>query len=141
MGTRKRKRKKSGCLLGFLLLLAFGGAGAFAYNSGILGTAVRELEGTVREVPFQEVRIEEESLGQKYYYGQLEEEEKKVYQEIRQGLMDYTSEIYVHTEDAAGANRIFQYVLNDHPEIFWCDGKTTATSYGGITPYTVLEPA
>ena len=75
MGTRKRKRKKGGCLLGFLLLLAFGGAGTFAYNSGILGTAVRELEGTVREVPFQEVRIEEESLGQKYYYGQLEEEE------------------------------------------------------------------
>lgn len=141
MRTRKRKRKKSGCLLGFLLLLAFGGAGAFAYNSGILGTAVRELEGTVREVPFQEVRIEEESLGQKYYYGQLEEEEKKVYQEIRQGLIDYTSEIYVHTADAARANQIFQYVLNDHPEIFWCDGKTTATSYGGITPYTVLEPA
>ena len=119
MGTRKRKRKRGGCLLGFLLLLAFGGAGAFAYNSGILGTAVRELEGTVREVPFQEVQIEEESLGQKYYYGQLEEEEKRVYQEIRQGLMDYTSEIYVHTEDAARANQLFQYVLNDHPEIFW----------------------
>ena len=115
MGTRKRKRKKGGCLFALLLLLALGGAGVFIYNSGMLGMAVRELEGTVREVPFQEVRIEEESLGQKYYYGQLGEEEKKVYQEIRQGLMDYTSEIYVHTEDAAGANRIFQYVLNDHP--------------------------
>ena len=98
-------------------------------------------KGTVREVPFQgSAELKEESLGQKYYYGQLEEEEKKVYQEIRQGLIDYTSEIYVHTADAARANQIFQYVLNDHPEIFWCDGKTTATSYGGITPYTVLEP-
>ena len=58
MGTRKRKRKKSGCLLGFLLLLAFGGAGAFAYNSGILGTAVRELEGNTeyvcRFLPFED---------------------------------------------------------------------------------------
>ena len=70
----------------------------------------------------------------------MRRKKRKVYQEIRQGLIDYTSEIYVHTADAARANQIFQYVLNDHPEIFWCDGKTTATSYGGITPYTVLEP-
>ena len=74
MGTRKRKRKKGGCLLGFLLLLAFGGAGAFAYNSGILGTAVRELEGTVREVPFRKCRLRKRVWDRNI--GQLEEEEK-----------------------------------------------------------------
>ena len=33
----------------------------------------------------------------------------------------------------------FQYVLKDFPEIFWCDGMTTSTSYEGSEAYTVLS--
>lgn len=114
---------------------------AFGYRMGLVRTATQKLEETVRSIPFQEVQIEEGSLDQKYYYGQLEKDQKQIYQEILQGLMDYEAQIYIHTSDPKEANEVFLFVMNDYPEIFWCDGRTTATSYeGGPDPYTVLEP-
>lgn len=114
----------------------------FGYRMGVLHTAAQKMEEAVQPIPFQEVEIEEGDLKRKYYYGQLEGDRKQIYQEILQGLLNYETQIYIHTADPKEANEVFLFVMNDHPEIFWCDGRTTATSYEGVTvPYTVLEPA
>lgn len=138
MKKRRRKKKRLWVMAAVIFCVAV----MFGYRMGIWRTAAQKMEETVRPVPFQKVEIEEESLGMKYYYGQLSDEGKKIYQEILQGLLDYKEEIYIHTADPEEANEVFLFVMNDHPEIFWCDGRTTATSYeGGAVPYTVLEPA
>lgn len=83
-----------------------------------------------KDIPYQDISIERDSLDGKFYYQQLSsEEEKQVYQEILQGIQANTEDIYLHCTDADRANNIFQNVLDDHPEIFWCDGNALATAY------------
>ena len=141
------KRKKSGCLSGilaFLILLFFMCAGIAAAGIFLLkqdNTGELTKEKIVRkEIPYQQIHDAGEDDIRKYYFEQLEGEEQMAYLEILQGLRESREEIYVHCRDAQTTNKLFQYVLRDYPEIFWCEGITTATSYGGDEEYTVLEP-
>lgn len=144
------KRKQSGCLYALLslltsLLLVCVGMfflAAFVHRGGD-GTEQEQVTQKIAEketIPFQEVKSGLESKERKYYYEMLPESERIVYREILQGVRDMGLEIYVHSSDAKRTNTLFQYVLRDYPEIFWCDGTTTATAYGGSEEYTVLEP-
>lgn len=93
-----------------------------------------------QEIPYQQIENEPEEMPGKYYFGLLAEEEQMAYLEILQGVRENREEIYVHADDAMRTNVLFQYVLKDYPEIFWCDGTTTATAYKGGEAYTVLKP-
>lgn len=150
MGRRNRKR---GCLhimrvLFLLALVTVSGAAAArcfitSKNPEILGRISHEIEEVMHqpeEVPYQQTDHFTEDLGQKYYYLQLREEEQLAYREILQGVRENVEEIYIHASDADRVNQLFQYVIKDCPEIFWCDGTTTATAYGGEEAYTVLKP-
>lgn len=95
---------------------------------------------TAKEIPYQSDTDRSESETEKYYYGLLNEDEQKVYREIWNGVDANEEEIYVHASDADQGNRLFQDVIKDHPEAFWCDGTATATSYSGGESYTVLKP-
>lgn len=143
----KKRRKKTGCLHtfvalgGFLCLII--AVLSISYGIGTNVDVVKKIEKKFimpDEVPYQEVVISEEETVQKFYYQQLEEEERLVYREILDGIRENGKEIFVHTSDAERANAIFQYILKDYPEIFWCDGTITATSYEGEEAYTVLQP-
>ena len=144
---KKRRRRKSGCLntlaivSGLLCLAA--ASFSIAYGIGFKPSVVKEIEReftSPEEIPFQEVVIQENEVSQKYYYQQLNEEERLTYREILEGLKDNTKEIYIHASEAERANEIFQFILKDCPDIFWCDGTISATSYEGDEPYTVLRP-
>ncbi len=142
MGRKGRKRRR-GCLasLAGILLLLFGGA-AVLYLAEVdleVGQKVKEVAETF-DVPFQEIEVPKEKLAGKYYYQALLDTEKEIYKEIMQGVMESEEEIYIHTADADRANELFQYVLKDFPEIFWCDGTATSTSYSKRESYTVMEP-
>lgn len=143
MGQVKRKKKKKhGCLwtvfwvLFFLILFEILAA-AVIYREKIIEEAAKRL---APKIPYQEVNVKEEDVKQKYYYGQLEEEEKTVYKEIMQGALELSPEIYIHSSDARRTNEIFKQVLKDRPDIFWCDGTAKTTHYEGPEEYTVLEP-
>lgn len=144
----KRKRRKSGCLSVIIGVSALTAIIIMVMLAIIFGSSIKEgvAEGVKRgmkstkKIPFQEVIIAEGELGQKYYYQQLTEEERTAYKEIAQGVKENVEEIYVHAADADRTNSIFQYVLKDFPEIFWCDGTTKSTSYEGEESYTVLKP-
>ena len=144
---KKRRRRKSGCLntlavvSGLLCLAA--ASFSIAYGIGFKPSVVKEIEReftSPEEIPFQEVVIQENEVSQKYYYQQLNEEERLTYREILEGLKDNTKDIYIHASEAERANEIFQFILKDCPDIFWCDGTISATSYEGDEPYTVLRP-
>ena len=79
--------------------------------------------------PYIQVAVDEETFTDKFYYEQLGDEEKQIYQEIYQGLLDLEEEICLHWIEAEDANRILHNVLYDFAEIFWTDGSATTTTY------------
>lgn len=135
------KRKKKGCLNSFIIggvILTFA---VFAVVCGIFLKEVKKEMKKQMEIPYQEIKITAEQLENKYYYESLQEEEKQIYKELLQGIMDYKEEIYLHSDDAENINRIVPFVLNDYPEIFWCDGSGQTTTYEqGKILYSVFVP-
>ena len=93
-----------------------------------------------QDIPYQKVSITEEENTEKYYYQQLPTEQRQVYQEILEGVRNHTEEIYVHNADVDETNQIFQKLMKDQPDIFWCDGTATVTTYKGTESYAVLKP-
>ena len=81
------------------------------------------------EVPYEQEKITDAEVTGEFYYEQLSDEEQTVYREILQGIQENKKEIYLHCSNANTANEVFQNVLNDRPEIFWCDGNATSTEY------------
>lgn len=59
-----------------------------------------------------------------YAYQQLTESEQAVYIEILWALLEYQENVALSTMDQEEISRIFQCVLNDHPEIFYVEGYT-----------------
>lgn len=146
MGQKRRRKKKRGCLftifwilfLIFIIEIAVGFAtGNIPIQSKIQDKAMEYFSS---EIPYQEVSIQDQEIGQKFYYEQLTDEEKTIYKEILEGIQEYSEEIYIHSTDARRTNEIFRDVLMDNPDIFWCDGTGKATSYEGREQYNVLEP-
>ena len=139
MGRRKKKGYLHIVTRGMAVLCLF----LVAACAACIGKDVRKgIEKGLKQngsIPYQEVGISDDELSQKYYYQQLEDGEKQAYKEIVQGVKENVEEIYVHASDADRTNMLFQYVLKDFPEIFWCDGMTTSTSYEGSEDYTLLK--
>ena len=140
--VNKKKKKKHGCLwtifwILFLVILAEAAAGAVVYRKRLQEEVVKHL---TPKVPYQEVNVKEEDVKEKYYYEQLAKEEKTVYKEVVQGIKELSPEIYIHSSDARRTNEIYECVLRDNPDIFWCDGTAKTTLYDGKEKYTVLEP-
>lgn len=57
-----------------------------------------------------------------YAFGKLSEEEQQVYLEILEALVDFRENVRLSSCDKELISRVFQCVLNDHPEIFYVEG-------------------
>lgn len=94
-------------------------------------------EGTERNLPEQvltrtdgELREEQEDC---YAFGKLAEEEQEVYLEILEALIHFRENVKLSSCDKELISRVFQCVLNDHPEIFYVDGYSyTEYTLGSI---------
>lgn len=57
-----------------------------------------------------------------FYYDRLSSEDRVIYDEILTALQNYEKDAAVSTLDVDTLERVFQCVMNDHPEIFYIQG-------------------
>lgn len=146
--NRRNSGRGRGCLFGFLFVILISLACAISFASLIKEGIIKdtkEISSITKEIkiPFQKVSIDENELTNKYYYQQLSDKEKRVYKEILQGVRDDSMDIYLHTADGERALSLYEFVLNDFPELFWCTGDSEINySNGGIfqESYSELKP-
>ena len=81
--------------------------------------------------------------GDLYYYVQLDEEYKKVYETISNGICKMDKSINLHSVDIDKLSSIYVSVLNDHPEYFWCQDSfryQQTTTLLGESGYVTIFP-
>lgn len=131
-----RVRKRGGCLK-ILLIILLAIVVFFIWDLECYWNGEPEkLQSTVN-------LLEDSSLSQKYYYVQLKEEDQSVYQILLQGIREGQESIHIPSGEAENINRIYEYLIFDHPEFFWCDGSASTTSYkkfGKKNSYSLLNP-
>lgn len=71
-----------------------------------------------------EKRLLQEKQADSYAYHALSKEEQNVYIEILWTLLEFRENVVISSMDYEEISRVFQCVLNDHPEIFYVDGYT-----------------
>lgn len=69
------------------------------------------------------IGIQEQQTGN-YYFSQLTDSEKRLYAEMYRILEVEAEEILLSTTDTEVLPRIYQAVINDHPELFYLTGYT-----------------
>lgn len=89
-------------------------------------------------VPFAEITIEDAEVAGGYYYQLLSDGQQLVYKEMLQGIREQAESIYIHCASANEFGMIYEYLLYDRPEVFWCTGKTQITSY---SDYSEVRPS
>lgn len=93
--------------------------------------SARELED-VEQAPAEAVKGLKEEQTQSFHYNRLSEPEQKLYGEILYILQERLEDIQISTTDSEEVEKVFQCVLNDHPEIFYVEGYT-------LTRYALRE--
>lgn len=96
--------------------------------------AVEEEIVSLKEEPDDDTESSKQEIDQKmllqesqedsYAYQQLSEAEQTIYIEILWSLLEFQDNVTLSSKDQKEIARIFQCVLNDHPEIFYVDGYT-----------------
>ena len=66
-----------------------------------------------------------------YYFSNLSTGDKKLYLEIYNALFSMEDKVTLSSRDQDQVDRIFNIVLMDHPEMFYCDGYSTTVINSG----------
>ena len=125
--------KRHKYILLLLLVLLCTGCSTWREGSGQRESLSGEPFSSLQEASEQAAEIpeyaEEASESFYYAYSTLEEsEERQLYQELLESLLDCRGETELSTLDEALVEPVFACVMADHPEIFYVDGYNL-TSY------------
>ena len=147
---RRRKRKRArtaGCLCALAVLTGAGAMAAYALPwaqaelggmlKKIAGKAVEETVNAVSErgADFPELTVTVEEVEGDFYYQQLSEAEQTVYRELLQGVQDMEECVLLHAGRDDQPAKVYEYLLYDRPELFWCDGSSRMTVYDSYTEF------
>lgn len=115
-----------------VIVMGTGGCGAFGQNFDEIPSEVSETEmSKTHQSQIQEEEEESKSTQEaelleipEIYYGYhvLSEKEQTLYLELLDALSQMSGEVAVSTLDSALLDKIFECVLNDHPELFYVEG-------------------
>ena len=127
---RKRENRfLKGCVVLCVILILAVAAGLAGLFRGSVSTVKERTASSAEQPVFQKVEIPAEEVAEKFYYSTLSEEEQQVYQAVLQGVRNNSETINVEMTDAKRVNQIYEFVLNDFPDIFWCSGAAETTAY------------
>lgn len=147
---RKRRRKRAGtagCLCALAVMVGLGAFAAYAlpwaYNEfggmlkRVIGKAAEETVNAVAEqgADFPELTVTVEEVEGDFYYQQLSEEEQTVYRELLQGVQGMEECVLLHAGRDDQPAKVYEYLLYDRPELFWCDGSSRMTVYDSYTEF------
>lgn len=133
--------KKTGILLLCMLVLTgalyLAGQGLSRSESSLYRQEDMAAEGTAENLPEQVLTQTDEDLREEqvdcYAFSKLSEEEQEVYLEILGALIHFRENVKLSSCDKEQISRVFQCVLNDHPEIFYVEGYSyTEYTLGSI---------
>ncbi|MCR5501853.1 MAG: hypothetical protein K6F53_02495 [Lachnospiraceae bacterium] len=85
-----------------------------------------------------EIRDLQKEMEGLYYYEWLSEEEKYVYAQICYILTGRLEKVRIDILDKDALDRIFKYVMNDHPEIFYAEGYSYVLYLTGDEPSKIV---
>ncbi|MDE6914365.1 MAG: hypothetical protein K2P35_11835, partial [Lachnospiraceae bacterium] len=119
-------------IIASVIVMGTGGCGALGENFDEISPEVSEAvpsesdEFTTQEEGEEATEMETEAVREvpELYYGYhvLGESEQALYLEILDALTAMSGEVTVSTLDSTLLDRIFECVLNDHPELFYVEG-------------------
>lgn len=148
---RRRKRGKrtraAGCICALAVMAGLGAFTAYAlpwaYNEfggmlkSVIGKAAEETVNAVAEqgADFPELTVTVEEVEGDFYYQQLGEEEQTVYRELLQGVQGMEECVLLHAGRDDRPAKVYEYLLYDRPELFWCDGSSRMTVYDSYTEF------
>ena len=94
----------------------------------------------VRLLRRQEVAATDEGH-QEYYFQFLDEEQKRCYREMLDGIRSRKEEFYLTLADDSRVDMTYHALLKDHPELFWVHNreKVYKTTYMG-EDYCLFSP-
>lgn len=151
MKSRRRRRKRGysrtvGCLCAILITAGLGVLFAYSlpwayaqFRDAVKKAAGETAEETVnmafrRGADFPEITVTEETAGD-FYYQQLTDMEKTIYLELLQGVQDMKETILLHAGRGDSPEKVYEYLLYDRPELFWCNGNSKMTVYEDYTEF------
>lgn len=139
-GRRKRKKRIFPKIILFLCVIALA-AGAVTAGRALprLLLAVGETVSTAArpQAEFPELTVSVEEVDGNFYYQQLNEKEQQIYREILQAVQGMEERAAIHAGEDDDAGKVYEFLLYDRPELFWCDGSSRMTVYN---EYTEIRP-
>ena len=112
----------------------FGGQVRETFSETVEKT-VNTLSTEQADVP--ELTIPAEETEGDFYYEQLNGSEQIVYRELLQGVREMEDCITIHAGRDEHPEKVYEYLLYDRPELFWCAGSSQMTVY---EEYTLFYP-
>lgn len=75
--------------------------------------------------------VQQDEGHQEYYFKQLNDNEKRVYREMLEGIRKRENEFYLTSSDESMIGRAYHALLKDHAELFWVHNRESVytTSY------------
>lgn len=129
-------------------LLFIGAAGAAAWHFVMPGGEITETfheneENAAHVLETEETEMQdgiaaEEEVCDGFYYQRLDEEDRLIYREMLRGLQEMETTIRLDADRDDLPEKIYEYILYDRPELFWCLGSCQMTVY---RDYTEFYPA
>lgn len=125
------------CMVALTGALYFAGQGLSQSESSLYRQEDLAAGGTEGHLPEQVLTWTDEELREEqkdcYAFGKLSKEEQEVYLEILDALTHFKENVKLSSCDKELISRVFQCVLNDHPEIFYVEGYSyTEYTLGSI---------
>ena len=144
---RERRHRRTGCAAALIILVILGAGAAYGipwimdrFGGQVKETFSETVEKAVNtlaaeQAGFQELTVSAEEVEGSFYYEQLSSEEQLIYRELLQGVQDMEESITIHAGRDDRPEKVYEYLLYDRPEFFWCAGSSQMTVYENYTEF------